>query len=164
MSPVTPDPPRTLPIGRVISYAVVAVGLVLGLVLGATSVPASATAAVRAGGLLGPVGPLPAEAGVSAADGVLAKAGSQQHAFHYRVETDETTWSLELFLVDPRGRQIASSYQNVGGDPMVGRDVFRFWSRGIRPGKYTIKARLTWGDYDQVAEWLEPSTFRLRSS
>ena len=130
---------------RAIAYAV----LVAGLVVGSLSAPAQAGE------------PLPAEASVRTSDGAL-EHGSQKHAFHYRVETNETTWSLELFLIDPSGRQIASSYQAVGADPKVGRDVFRFWSQSTRPGRFTIRARLTWGDYDQAVRWLEPRTFRLR--
>jgi hypothetical protein len=130
---------------RAIAYAVLAAALLVG----------SATVPAQAGD------PLPADAGVRTADGTL-KHGSQKHAFHYRIETNEATWSLELYLIDPSGRQIASSYQAVGADPKVGRDVFRFWSQSTRPGKFTVRARLTWGDYDQSVRWLEPQTFRLR--
>jgi hypothetical protein len=131
---------------RVIAYAV----LVAGLALGGLPSPTPAFAA-----------PLPAEASVSSSDGVF-KQGHQQHAYRYQVETAEEFWSLELFVYDPRGHKIASAYQTTGADPMSARATFSFWSEATRPGKFTIKARLTWGDYDREERWLEPQSFRLR--
>lgn len=136
--------------------------LVVGLAVAGFTLPATADVP-RDRGLLDPVvPPLPAEASVWSRDGTLGN-GRQQHSFRYRVTTAEEYWSLELFLLDRRGRQVASAYQNVGADPMSGRDVFRFSSRSARPGKFTIRARLTWGDYDRAEQWLEPHTFRMRS-
>ncbi len=129
---------------RAIAYAVLAAGLVVG------GLPTPAQAA----------GPLPAEASVWSPDGVL-KHGHQRHAYRYTVETAEY-WSLEIFVIDPRGHQVASDYQTSGADPKKARVAFGLWSQATRPGKFTIKARLTWGDYDREERWLEPRTFRLR--
>lgn len=123
---------------------------------------AAATAGPAQRGHLDPlVPPLPAEASVSSRNGVI-DPGRQSHSFRYRVDTAEEFWSLELFLTDSRGRPVASAYQNVGADPKVGRDVFRFASHAIRPGNFTIRAKLTWGDYDRAEKWLEPRTIHLR--
>ena len=131
---------------RVIAYAV----LVAGLALGGLTVQTPASAA-----------PLPADATVWSPDGVL-KNGHQRHAYRYEVETAEPYWSLEIFVLDPRGHQVASDYQTSGADPKSARVTFGLWSQATRPGKFTIKARLTWGDYDREERWLEPRTFRLR--
>ena len=142
---------------RAIAYAV----LVAGLALGGLPLPTPASAVTHSDGLLGPNAPLPAEAAVWSPDGVLKK-GRQRHTYRYQVETDEAYWSLELFVYDPRHHKIASAFQAIGADPMSGRANFRFWSQATRPGRFTIKARLTWGDYDREERWLEPRTFRLR--
>ena len=142
---------------RVIAYTV----LVAGLALGGLPLPSPAAAVPRTDGLLGPITPLPAEAAVWSPDGVFKK-GRQQHTYRYEVDTDEEYWSLELFLYDPRDRKVASAFQAIGADPMSGRANFRFWSQATRPGTFTIRARLTWGDYDREERWLEPRTFRLR--
>jgi hypothetical protein len=131
---------------RAIAYAAVAVGLALG---GLTS-PAPASAA-----------PLPAEASVWSPSGVFEK-GAQRHAYRYEVETAEAYWSLEIFVYDSRGRQIAFDNQTSGADPSSARASFRFWSQATRPGRFTIKTKLSWGDYDREERWLEPRTFRLR--
>lgn len=151
---------------RVMACAGLVAVLVSGLVVGgppslAASSLAPSSAAAASGGLLGPGPPLPAEAAVWSSDGVLKK-GRQQHAYRYQVETDEPYWSLELFVLDSRNHQVASAFQAVGADPMSGRANFRFWSQATRPGRFTIRARLTWGDYDREERWLEPRTFRLR--
>lgn len=142
---------------RLVAHALLVVGLA---VVGLTA-PAAADEP-RSRGLLDPlVPPMPAEANVWSRDGVL-KQGRQKHVFRYRVETAEALWALELFLVDTQGRQVAFSHQRSGSDPASGRDTFRFWSQATVPGRFTIRAKLTWGDYDQAEKWLEPRTFRLR--
>ncbi|MDQ4055455.1 MAG: hypothetical protein M3237_22565 [Actinomycetota bacterium] len=146
---------------RLVAHAALVAGLALGG-LSMASPGYAGPAAPRTDGLLDLLTPpqRPAKATVWSSDGVLEE-GRQRHAFRYRVQTAEA-WSLELFLLDPNGRQISFSNQQSGADQPNGRDVFRFWSQGTRPGKFTIKAKLTWGDYDQAERWLEPRTFRLR--
>jgi len=142
---------------RLVAHAVLVAGLLV------TSPGYAADAAPRTDGLLDFL--IPPEPTVDARfwspDGTLGP-GRQTHAYRYRVETDESFWSLELFLLDPKGRRIASAQQASGADPASGRDLFRFWSQGTRPGRFTIKAKLSWGDYDRAERWLEPRTFRLR--
>jgi hypothetical protein len=141
---------------RFVAYAVA-----VGLAVVALAVPAAADVPAERG-LLDPVNaPLPAEATVWSPDGVFEQ-GRQEHGFRYRVQTDEPSWSIELFLVDPRGRQIGFSNHRAESDPASGRGTFRFWSQSTVPGKFTIRAKLTWGDYDRAEKWLAPQTFRLR--
>ena len=142
---------------RLVAYAALVASLLV------TSTGYAAGAAPRADGLLDFL--TPPEPTVDARfwspDGTIG-LGRQRHAYRYQVEAGESFWSLELFLLDPKGRRIASGFQAGGADPARGRGLFRFWSQGTRPGRYTIKAKLSWGDYDRAERWLEPRTFRLR--
>jgi hypothetical protein len=98
---------------------------------------------------------------VHSGDGVLQR-GCQSHGYRYRVRPGGTDWSLELFLVDPRGKQLATGYEWKGNDPRRGRGRFHFCSQATRPGKFTVRSRLTWDDGRYHEKWLEPRTFRLR--
>lgn len=98
---------------------------------------------------------------VRSPDGVL-KRGCQRHPYRYRVRASESDWSLELFLIDRRGRTVANGYEWKGADPAKGRGRFRFCSQATRPGRFTVRSRLTWDDGAYHEKRLEPRRIRLR--
>ncbi len=98
---------------------------------------------------------------VSSADGAFER-GCQSHGYRYRVRPKGSDWSLELFLVDSRGKQIATGYEWKGADPRRGRGRFEFCSQPTRPGKFTVRSRLTWDDGQYHEKRLEPRTIWLR--
>jgi hypothetical protein len=127
--------------------------------------------------LLLPVGAVPATAATSAAgeeaasarvwsrDGVLRK-GCPGHRYRYAVDAptgNGDSWSLEVYLVNRRGRTVAMSFQVIGADPQDGRGRFLFCSQNMRPGRYKVKALLIWSHYsDEYRLWAKPKTIRLR--
>jgi hypothetical protein len=127
--------------------------------------------------LLLPVGAVPATAATSAAsedaasakvwsrDGVLRK-GCPGHRYRYAVKAptgNGDSWSLEVYLVNRRGRTVAMGYERMGSDPKEGRGRFQFCSQNMRPGRYKVKALLNWSHYsDEYQRWAKPRTIRLR--
>lgn len=97
---------------------------------------------------------------VHSGDGVFEK-GCQSHRYRYRVRPRDSDWSLELFLIGPRGKHVSTGYQFKGHDPKRGRGLFHFCSQSTRPGRFTVRSRLTWDDGQYHEKWLEPRTIRL---
>ena len=98
---------------------------------------------------------------VHSGDGIFEK-GCQSHGYRYRVRPGGSDWSLELFLIGPRGKQVSTGYKFNGHDPNGGRGRFHFCSQSTRPGRFTVRSRLTWDDGEYHEKWLEPRTIRLR--
>lgn len=98
---------------------------------------------------------------VRSRDGVLRR-GCQSHPYRYRVRAGDSDWSLELFLVDRRGRTVANGYEWKDADPAKGRGRFRFCAEATTPGRFTVRARLTWDDGAYHEKRLEPRRIRLR--
>jgi hypothetical protein len=135
---------------------------------------AAATALVAAGlAIMSPANAVPnlehelhslqhvhATGSVHSGDGVLER-NCQSHGYRYRVRPGGSDWSLELFLVGPRGKQLATGYEWKGDDPRRGRGRFHFCSQATRPGRFTVRSRLTWDDGQYHEKWLEPRTIRL---
>ena len=48
-----------------------------------------------------------------------------------------------------------------GHDPNRGRGRFHFCSQSTRPGRFTVRSRLTWDDGEYHEKWLAPRTIRL---
>jgi hypothetical protein len=135
----------------------------------------AATLALAAGALGGVA--LPAHAGpaddlhsiehqhasgtVRSADGILRK-GCHSHAYRYRVHAEKSDWSLELFLIDPDGEQVANGYEWKGHDPARGRGPFELCAQPTHAGTFTVRARLTWDDGEYHEKWLEPQKIQLR--
>jgi hypothetical protein len=125
--------------------------------------------------LLLPLGATPATAATSSAradeatakvwsgDGVLRK-GCHGHRYGYAVVVPAgDSWSLEVSLVNRRGRTVSFGYETTGGDPKKGRGRFQFCGNDLRPGRYKVKAELIWSHYsDEHHEWAKPRTIRLR--
>jgi hypothetical protein len=131
--------------------------LMAALLLPLAAVPA--TAAPTA------VGGTEASAKVWSGDGVL-RNGCPGHRYGYAVKAptgNGDSWSLEVFLVNRRGRTVAMGYQVMGADPQRGKGRFQYCSQNMRPGRYKVKARLIWSHYsDEYHLWAKPKTIRLR--
>ena len=98
----------------------------------------------------------------AAADGVL-RQGCHNHYYRYVVRVTTDDWTLETFLDDRTGDTIASGTYIADSDARRARKVFRFCRWSTRPGRFTIRAKLTWyTDSGEHRGWFEPSHFRLR--
>lgn len=137
--------------GLVTTTALAAGALTLG------TVPASADVA----GDLHELEHQQASGSVRSPDGTLEQ-GCQSHRYRYRVNAEDSDWSLELFLVDPDGETIATGYEWKGRDPARGRGRFEFCAQPTRPGTFTVRARLTWDDGEYHEKRLKPRKIQLR--
>ena len=100
--------------------------------------------------------------GSTAADDAKIRKGCRGYAYSYTINPPPGDWSLETFLVGPRGKQYGSGYF-LTGDPLTGSGAFRLCRRATKGGKYTIRALLSVQDGLEYAEgWLPETTFRLR--
>jgi hypothetical protein len=100
-----------------------------------------------------------------APDGLL-RAGCHNYRYRYVVKTPTSDWTLETFLGDPTGDDIASGAFTSDSDPRRGRPHFRLCRDSTRAGRFTIRALVHWyGYYGQDHRvWLEPSHFQLRQA
>ena len=94
----------------------------------------------------------------------LAK-GCHNYAYTYTAKPPAaagTQWSLETFLIGPRGGRLGSSVILGGADPKHGHQTWRICKSSTVPGKFTINAKLTYNiNPDQYAGWVRTSHFRL---
>jgi hypothetical protein len=98
---------------------------------------------------------------VGARDRAL-RDGCHDYGYHYRVKPPTSDWALETFLHDRRGRTIASDALLAPHDEKRGRSTFRFCRYNTVPGRFTIRAKLTWKDgWDSHETWIKPGRFRL---
>jgi hypothetical protein len=137
---------RTLVLGA-LTFAVVLVSLVLGAGSPARAVEAH-----------------PEWGSTSAPDGVLRRGC---HTYHYNyalTPPQKGDWALEVFIVGPKGKRLASGVMAEGFDPEKGSDSFRICKPTTRPGVFKIKAKFSnlAGD-DLVEGYLPVSRFRLRA-
>jgi len=102
-----------------------------------------------------------------APDRVL-RAGCHRYRYHYVVKPPTGDWILETFLLDPRHRRLASNAFSSDSEGKRGHGRFQFCRYSTTPGRFTIKAKLTWyttpilGAQKEHHAWLDPSHFRLR--
>ena len=80
---------------------------------------------------------------VSAADRTL-RPGCHDYPYRYVVKPPTGDWILETWLYDPRGRPRGSGDFAPGSDPLRGRASFGICRSTVVPGRFTIRARLTW--------------------
>jgi hypothetical protein len=130
------------------------------LVAAALAVMAPASALPGPGHELHSLEHVHATGSVHSGDGRFEK-GCQSHGYRYAVRPGGSDWSLELFLIGPRGKQVSTGYEFNGHDPNRGRGRFHFCSQSTRPGRFTVRSRLTWDDGQYHEKWLEPRTIRL---
>ena len=100
---------------------------------------------------------------VGSPHGVIAK-GCHGHAYRYAVDVPAgESWALDLFLVDRKGRIASYAFETKGGDPRRGKGRFLFCSIDVRPGRYKLKAELTWSHYsEEYRVKARTKTVRLR--
>lgn len=100
---------------------------------------------------------------VSARNQVM-RDGCHRYAYTYRVTppAHTSTWSTEIFLVDPRGRKVGSAYYLSPADALTDKASWRLCRSTMVPGKYTMRMKVTFIEiYDLETTWLKPSTFRI---
>jgi len=98
----------------------------------------------------------------SAPDATL-KRSCHQYAYSYAITPPPGDWSLETFLVGPRGKAAGSGYFVTGKDALSGTSTWQLCKRSTKGGIYTIRALLSVQNGSDVVEgWLPDSTFRLR--
>ncbi|NYD41426.1 hypothetical protein [Nocardioides panaciterrulae] len=115
-------------------------------------------------GLLGPVAPAVARDSYGRTDapnGVL-RAGCHGYRYHWRITPPTHDWLLETFLRGPGGKRLASGMFDSDSEHERDHSRFRFCRYSTRPGRFTIRAKLTWyKGYEQRTVRLRPSHFRL---
>jgi len=98
---------------------------------------------------------------LASASGKL-RAGCHRHYYSYRVSPPSPQWSLETFLVGPRGKRLASDVIISGADKKAGSKFFTICKANTRTGRFTIKGKLTYNDYPaSPSGWIRPAYFRL---
>lgn len=105
---------------------------------------------------------------VGAADRAL-RPGCHHYRYRYVVKPPSDDWILETSLYDPRGRPRGSGDLLAGSDPERGTAHFGICRSSVVPGRFTIRARLTWYTAGmlptdppvQHSVWFRPAHFRL---
>jgi hypothetical protein len=88
--------------------------------------------------------------------------GCNNYRYKFVVKAPTDDWTLETFLVDPTGERLASGAFASESEPDKGHSRFRICRYTTRPGKFTIKAKLTWyRGYEEHVVRFKPSHFRL---
>ncbi|WP_372729338.1 hypothetical protein [Nocardioides sp.] len=98
-----------------------------------------------------------------ARSGVL-KPGCHNYRYHWVIKNiPDDGWMIETFLVDPDRQMIASGAFGAPVDAKQDRKIFRFCRNVTRPGRFKIRAKLTWWeDGEKQIAWMKPSYFRLK--
>ncbi|MBA2952075.1 hypothetical protein GON03_18850 [Nocardioides sp. MAH-18] len=96
-------------------------------------------------------------------DGVL-RHGCRDYPYRYAISTPTDEWTLEVFLRDRDGRNLASGTFISDSDPTERAARFRFCRYSTRPGWFTVRSLLHWYDADGTGhrQWLGETRFRLR--
>ncbi len=95
-------------------------------------------------------------------DGVLER-GCAYYPFRYRVRPGPHDWAAEFFLRGPRGQGLGTVGKLSGADRVRGRGRFEICRTSTRPGRFTIRGKLTiTRGFEQDVHWVKPTRFRLR--
>ena len=105
---------------------------------------------------------------VGASDRAL-QPGCHRYRYHYVVRAPGDDWLLETWLFDPRGRPRGSGDLAPGSDPRRGHGRFGVCRSTVVPGRFTIRARVTWYTPGMLPtdppvehqRWFKPAHFRL---
>lgn len=105
---------------------------------------------------------------VGAADRAL-RHGCHDYPYHYVVKSPGDDWILETWLRDPRGKPRGAGDFAPGSDPPRGRGHFGICRSTVVPGRFTIRARLSWYTPGMLPtdppvehqRWFRPAHFRL---
>jgi hypothetical protein len=104
----------------------------------------------------------PATWGRTSAANQTLLPGCRTYRYRYLVTPPSDEWSIELFLMSPKRRALASGYYLTPEDPDHGAGTWRLCTTSATPGVYTIKMRVTWDDGRvNHSGWVRPSRFRL---
>ncbi len=96
-----------------------------------------------------------------APNGVL-RAGCHGYRYHWRIHPPTNDWLLETYLRGPGGKHLASGMFDSDSEHKRDHSAFRLCRYSTRPGRFTIRAKLTWyKGYAQRTVRLRPSHFRL---
>ncbi|MBB6629893.1 hypothetical protein H5V45_21430 [Nocardioides sp. KIGAM211] len=127
----------------------------------------TALAAALLGAALSVVPAVPASAstaeyGKTAARDRVLKPSCHDYRYRFVIKAPTNDWTLETYLIGPRGRRLASGVFSSESEDRRDHGVFRICRSNTRPGKFTIKAKLNWynGSEDHQV-WFKPSYFRL---
>ena len=101
-----------------------------------------------------------ADWGRTAADNQRYRKGCHGYHYRYRINPPSSDWHLETRLLNPNGRKIAADLFHFDSDPRRGRATFRVCGASTRPGRHTIRAKVTF-DANDREDRLRPSRFRL---
>lgn len=100
-------------------------------------------------------------ASLSEANATL-RAGCQRYTYDYRISPPESQWSLETFLVGPKGERLGSDDILSGADPTTGTKTWTICKTNAEAGRFTVKGKFTYNDYpEQYSGWIQPTTFTL---
>jgi hypothetical protein len=100
-----------------------------------------------------------------AKNGVLKK-GCRTYRYGYDIKPpDEGYWTLETFIIGPKGKRLFSGAFIEGFDETTGTDTYRICRPTTRAGVFKIRAKLTsGGETNETFEvWLPVTKFRLRN-
>jgi hypothetical protein len=100
------------------------------------------------------------------------RPGCHRYRYHYVLTPPTGDWMFETYLFDPRGKPRGTNDFAPGSDPAQGYGHFGICRSVVVPGRFTIRAQLTWfvppssplGQPTEHTVWLDPSHFRLRRS
>ncbi|WP_148614268.1 hypothetical protein [Nocardioides rubriscoriae] len=130
--------------------------------------PAVLTVLALVAALLAFSSPAPAVAdtgsswGSATAERQTLREGCRSYPFHYRIDVPGDTWMAEITLANPAGTNIATLTYESGRQPAAGTGRFRFCDVSTRPGRHTIRLKITSYDFrDQSVRRSAPTTFRL---
>ena len=115
---------------------------------------------VLLGAGVGPAGAGDPEFGRLWAKDKVLRAGCHDYRYQYKVKSPSEDWSLETFLIGPRGKQLAAGQLLFNSDPERGSSTFRVCRNTTRYGTFKIKGKLT---YDQESQevWIQPGHFAM---
>jgi hypothetical protein len=107
----------------------------------------------------------------SAANRTL-RQGCHRYRYHYTVSAPTGDWMLETYLFDPRGKPRGTNDFVPGSDPATGYGHFGVCRSTVVPGRFTIRAQLTWyvppssplGQPTAQTAWFEPTHFWMHRS
>lgn len=98
-----------------------------------------------------------------APDGVL-RAGCHDYPYRYHLRPPPGDWSVEIFLKDRRGRNVASDAIAEGQNPKRGKRFLRVCRVNTVPGRFILRGKMTVDNGPEVKRvaWIKPAFFRLR--
>ncbi|GGO74631.1 hypothetical protein [Nocardioides deserti] len=109
--------------------------------------------------------PLPVEPswGKTAAPNAVLAKGCKKYVYRYRLTLPTDDWEVDLVIKDPRGDKIASAYLLSDSEETRGKRWFRVCGPSTKPGRFTIRAKVSsWDGWAEDERRLPNSHFRLR--